>query len=883
MSKLSILAAGVVLLAGLFLPCGGPAAAEAPRMIPSVERGDELLTRLPNGLSVYVIRDKRFPLVCTRLYVRTGSANEDPRQAGISHILEHMVFKGTEQRPKGQVAKDVEARGGYLNAATSFDQTYYLTDMPAAQWRMGMDVVKDMAFHALLDPQELESEKKVIISELEGDEDTPRNRLFETLQTATLKNTPYGRPIIGFKDTINAVTVEDLRAYIDRWYQPQNMLLLVAGDIDPREVLAYAQSLFGDLHNRSDLDSPAPVDLTTAPGGPRVEVVRGPWNKVYVGLGFPAPALSDARSVQLDVLGYLLGGDGTSLLQKKYRYEKQWVESISAGNMSLARAGLFLVSAQLDAEKLGMFVEELARDLARLDVRKFGDDALTRARFNLADSMDRAGETLNGLASWRGTVQFELGGREAERNLRLTLNNVDAAQLAEARDLWLRPERLRIRILAPENAALPDIAAIVDKVWPTPPATDAATQAAARAGVEYLDLGDGRTLILQPDPSVPYVSMSFMMTGGNALLSPDRQGLANLTAAVLQDGSGNRNAQAMERFFAERAASLSASAGLQAFNISLTGPSRFNADYCAVLRELLEKPRFEEKEVRREARLMMSALRQRQDNPVGYLFSKLNGFLYPGHVYGYDPLGTADKLAGYSRADVRAFWAEQSAQPWVLSVAGTFDRDAMLAFARTLPRPTAPGVRVDAPRWGKDKELDLRLPGRNQAYLVLNYKAVPRDHEDAPALMLLQSVLSGQSGLLFNDLRDEQGLGYTVTALYRSMPEAGSMLFYIGTTPEKVEQARQGFARVIASLRDKEVSEEQLQAALNRMQGSYYRERQSLGSRAADAATDAVLGNPRDFQKVLLDKAAKLTPADVRDVARRYLMPEGEYDALLQP
>ena len=280
---------------------------------------------------------------------------------------------------------------------------------------------------------------------------------------------------------------------------------------------------------------------------------------------------------------------------------------------------------------------------------------------------------------------------------------------------------------------------------------------------------------------------------------------------------------------------------------------------------------------------MMSALRQRQDNPVGYLFSKLNGFLYPGHVYGYDSLGTADKLAGYTRADVRAFWEEQSTQPWVLSVAGTFDRDAMLAFARTLPKPSASGVRVEAPRWGEDRELDLRLPGRNQAYLVLNYKAVPRDHADAPALMLLQSVLSGQSGLLFNDLRDEQGLGYTVTALYRSMPETGSMLFYIGTTPEKVEQARAGFARVIASLRDKEVSPEQLQAALNRMQGSYYRERQSLGSRAGDAATDAVLGNPRDFQKVLLDKAAKLTPADVQDVARRYLVPEGEYDALLRP
>jgi Predicted Zn-dependent peptidases len=135
--------------------------------------GERILTRLPNGLTVYIIKDSRFPLVATRLYVRTGSANEDAKQAGISHLLEHMVFKGTDHRPKGQVARDVEALGGYLNAATSFDKTWFMTDMPAAHWRMGMDVVKEMAFQASLDPKELESEKKVVISELERDQDSP--------------------------------------------------------------------------------------------------------------------------------------------------------------------------------------------------------------------------------------------------------------------------------------------------------------------------------------------------------------------------------------------------------------------------------------------------------------------------------------------------------------------------------------------------------------------------------------------------------------------------------------------------------------------------------------------------------------------------------------
>ncbi|MDO5484628.1 MAG: pitrilysin family protein, partial [Desulfovibrionaceae bacterium] len=270
------------------------------------------LVRLPNGLTVYVIKDQRFPLVCTRLYVRAGSANEEPAQAGISHVLEHMVFKGTEKRPKGQIARDVESLGGYLNAATSFDKTWYLTDMPAAHWRMGMDVVRDMAFAPSLDPDELESEKEVVISELQRGEDEPTGKLFEDLQTATLANTPYGRPIIGYEKTIRALTVQNLRDYIRRWYQPQNMLLLVAGDIEPDAVLTHARKLFGDLGNHGDMLLPQPLDLAHAPGGPQVDVQRGPWNKVYLGMAFPAPALSDLRSVELDVLSYLLGGDATS-------------------------------------------------------------------------------------------------------------------------------------------------------------------------------------------------------------------------------------------------------------------------------------------------------------------------------------------------------------------------------------------------------------------------------------------------------------------------------------------------------------------------------------------------------------------------------------------
>ena len=876
----------ILLLGILLLPQLAAAAPQAAPANPSTLGNDTMLVRLKNGLTVYIIRDSRFPLVCTRLYVGTGSANETAGQAGISHVLEHMVFKGTEKRPKGQVARDVESLGGYLNAATSFDKTWYITDMPARHWKTGMDVVKDMAFHPSLDPAELEAEKDVIVSELKGGDDTPTRRLFEDLQLAGLAHTVYGRPIIGFEKTIRAVTADDLRAYIRTWYQPQNMMLLVAGDIDPKAVLAYAEELFGDLKNDTVLPAPAPVQLEGAAGGPRVEVTRGPWNKVYLGIALPAPALGDQRSIDLDVLAYALGGDGTSQFYRKYRYEKQLVDSISVGNMSLNRAGLFYMVAQLDADKVEPFWQEFTRDLAALDAGKITPDVIERARFNYEDGMDRAGETLDGLTSWKATVQFELGGPQGEANVRHALAAVDGARLRQAQDLWLRPDQVRVRVLAPEKAQLPDLDAILQRNWPAPAVErQKAATAVEKAGKrEIVDLGQGRTVILQPDRTIPYVSLEILRPGGNALLKPADQGLAQLTAATLTDGCGTRDLDAMERFVAERAASLSASAGVQSFTVSLTGPARFNADYFALLGDLLHKPTFAEKDVRRQADTLKAALVRRQDNPMSFMGSRINGFLFPGgQPYGFDGLGTAENQDRFGPGDVQAFWKQQNAQPWILSVAGDFDREKVLAFARSLPVPTAPAVEVPQPAWGADKRLPLSLGGRQQAHLLLAFHAVPLDHPDAPALMLLESVLSGQSGLLFNKLRDEQGLGYTVTAFYRSLPEAGFMAFYIGTTPRNLDVARQGFSAIIKDIKTELLPAGLLAKGLNRMEGSYYRGRQSLGARADEAAGERLLGQPQDFQKLLLEKAARVTPEQLRDVARKYLLVDNMYEVTLLP
>lgn len=842
------------------------------------------ITRLKNGLTVYVLKDDRFPLVSTRLYVHAGSAYETAGEAGISHLLEHMVFKGTDRRPKGAVARDVEAAGGYLNAATSFDYTVYLTDLPAAHWKLGMDVVKDMAFHATLDPAELAAEKEVVLSELQRGEDSPGSRIFKALQASSLKGTPYERPIIGYVDTIKAITAEDMRAYIAKYYQPQGMLLVVVGNVDPAAVLEEAQNLFGSLPNTADMTPRRPIDPRTLGHGPAVTVQPGPWNKVYLGAALPVPGDADVRSIPLDVLSYLLGGDATSYLYRKYKYEKQLVDNISVGNYTFERVGMLYVTAELDADKVERFWKEFTADMASLKADRFTEEELARARLNLEDGIQRTKETLSGLASWKGRLQFFLGGEQGEENMLTELRNVNHAQLQYALDTWVMPERLSVAVLPPRDARLPDLAALSAASWPSG-APKAATEAAAvKSGVETVDLGHGRTLVLIPDATMPYTAVDLYMPGGDALLPPEKQGLAALTARVLTSGTKGRSAPDTERYLSNRAASLSATAGRQVFGLSMREPSRFNKELFAMFRDTLTEPAFAREEVEREKNSQIAAIRARDDQPLGLAFAALPPFLFPGgHPYGYRVMGTVKDVEKYGVGDISGFWEQQARQPWVLAVAGDFDREQVLEFARSLPVPKNKGVRVDAPLWGKKKELDLSLPGRNQAHLMLVFKTVPVTDGDAPGLELLQNVLSGQSGLLFRELRDVQGLGYTVTAFNRLSQKAGYMVFYIGTEPGKVAQAEEGFRKILGELRDKPLPEAELVSGRNQMEGDYYRERQSLGSRAGEAASLSVLGYPLDFRRLQIDKAKALTPADLQKLARKYLIPEQAYVVKVLP
>lgn len=841
------------------------------------------ITKLPNGLTVLIKEDKRFPLVSLRLYVHAGSGYETDEDAGISHILEHMVFKGTEKRDRVGIAADVEATGGYLNAATSFDYTMYLTDMTGEHWNTGLDVLKDMAMHPTLDPKELEAEKNVIVSELKRNEDNPSSRVFMMYQKAAFEGTAYRNPIIGFEETIRGMTSERIRAYIDRYYQPQSMLLTICGNVDTEEALKEAVAQFGNLKNTHPVELVEPVHLESK--GFTVVQDSGPWKKVTLAVGLPAAPMLDASSAQLDVLADILGGDSASRLYRTYYYDKQLVDSIGVYNYGMERAGMFYIYATLDADKLLPFWETLVRDLAGLSHTTFSDEELNRAKLNLETAHFRSQETVAGLASSLSRFQFFDNGLQGEANYLRLVRDTDQKVLQGLIRENFRPENLCLSILLPNDAKLPaeaeDFPAWAKKTleaqWQ--PEKNAA-QDSAKTGAaqpEIVDLGAGRKVILLHDDTLPFTSANLLFYGGDSLLAEKDQGLAAFTASLLTSGTKSLSATAMEEFQSDRASSLSAWSGKQSFGLSVYGPSRFTGDMFGLMHDVIAQPAMKEEEAARARKDQIAEITTAEEKAFGLVRRRMYPFLFGSHPYGYLSQGEAARVAEFTAKDGIDFWKDQSAYPWVLSVCGDFDRDAVLSAAAKLPVPGKRSQEILPPQWNAVHDLDLELKERNQAHLFMAFPTVGMGHEDEAGLDLLQSVLDGQSGLLFRDLRDVHGLGYTVTAFNWKSQKAGMLVFYIGTEPEKMEEAEMGFRRIIGDLHDKPVDDGDISRGKSQLNGDYYRSLQTVLARSSEAATLSLLGQPLDASRKLVDNAQHISATELQSLAEKYLQLEKAY------
>ncbi|HSL49130.1 MAG TPA: pitrilysin family protein [Candidatus Deferrimicrobiaceae bacterium] len=396
---------------------------------------------LPNGMRLIIQEHRAASTVAIHLWAGVGGRDEAVAERGFSHFAEHMLFKGTDTRPRGFVERDVEAVGGRTNAGTSNDYTFYYLLLPATQARPGIALIADMVLNSVFDPIELGRERDVVFEEMRLNEDNPRTSLGRQLYNLLYQGHPYGRPVLGDADDLRAATRETLRGYYKRHYVPENMALVVVGPVNPAEVRAAAIAAFGALPRTGYVRQPPPP---AAPlDGVRARSVERPERQTQLGFAWLAPPLGHPDMAAVDVLGHILGGSRSSRLNQALREKARLVSGISGWYGPLQGAGAVGVTAQLESAD-----PEAVERAILTEIRRIQDDGVTAdelARAITASEAERefSRETVEGLALAYGRAETTWS-LEAERSYLDRVRAVTRAQVQEAARRYLTDAYARL-------------------------------------------------------------------------------------------------------------------------------------------------------------------------------------------------------------------------------------------------------------------------------------------------------------------------------------------------------------------------------------------------------------------------------------------------------
>lgn len=352
-------------------------------MVTLATAGELKTYKLPNGAKLVVNRREDTEAVALHVWFRVGSVYEDYHQKGMAHFLEHMLFNGSEKYPYGQMDYIVESLGGNLNAGTSKEYTFYHVTIARPYWRQALEVLYQLTQKPLLLPEMVEKEKPIVIEELRRGKDNPTTLLWEEFEKLFYKVSPYRDPIIGYEETIQKFTREELLKFYHSFYQPKNMFLVVVGQVEPEEVYREVMQTFG----REVGKSLPRVDIPPEPEAleNRSKTIRDRRvEKAYWLIGWRAPAIGTKEYYALALLDQILGSGRTSLFYRELR-EKGLVYGVSTGDLGRPRDNLFFISATLEENRLKEVKEKTFQLLSSLK-ETLTEEELQKAKSRLINS-----------------------------------------------------------------------------------------------------------------------------------------------------------------------------------------------------------------------------------------------------------------------------------------------------------------------------------------------------------------------------------------------------------------------------------------------------------------------------------------------------------------
>jgi zinc protease len=413
---------------------------------------------LANGLKLVVKEDHRSPVVITQIWYKAGSTDELNGKTGVAHVLEHMMFKGTAKVPGGEFSRRIAAAGGRENAFTSRDYTAYFQQLQKSKLPLAMELESDRMRNLVLTEEEFAKEIRVVMEERRlRTDDQPRALVHEKMMATSYQAHPYRRPVIGWMNDLENMNVGDAKEWYDHWYAPNNAILVVVGDVNPKEVFALAQKYYGPIKSRQllPLDKRKPQTEPQQVGIKRL-IVKAPARLPYLAMGYHTPMLrnpaADWEPYALEILAGVLDGNQSARLNKELVREQRIASSAGAGYDSTGRGpGMFYLDG---TPSEGKTVADLETAL-RGEVEKLVRDGVTEEELARVKAQVVAGHVFQLDSMFFQAMQIGqlesigLSHRDIDIILK-KLQAVTAEQVREVAKKYLKDDSLTVAVLDPQ-------------------------------------------------------------------------------------------------------------------------------------------------------------------------------------------------------------------------------------------------------------------------------------------------------------------------------------------------------------------------------------------------------------------------------------------------
>ena len=830
--------------------------------------------KLENGHTFIIKPIHTNPIVTIDTWVKTGSINEDDKNNGIAHFLEHMFFKGSKNYQAGEFDRILESKGAVINAATSKDYTHFYITIPSKDFELALKMHEDMLLNPLFPRHELEKERKVVIEEISRGLDNPQNILYKNFNSGFYKTHPYRYDVIGKKEIIEKITQEEMFDFYNKWYVPQNMTTVIVGDIDEKKIIDLLKSTFNK--KISDKYYPKTYKVDNAPKAPIVINKELDVQTGYYILGFKGTKPTNNDSYALDVLSVILGDGRSSILYQNIKEQKQLANSITSRNSSSKDDGLFLIYATFDTEKLDKLDLSIKKEIENIKKINVSNEVLSRAKKIIEKDVFYSRESVSNIANELGYISVVSDDLSLYSNYIEDIKKVTSNDIKRVANKYLDLNKSVTSIIIPKGHKCSNEHPIANIKHKKENNNLQAKLIKKVDTISKYELPNGSILLINKNTDNDIVAIQIMDAGG--VFTEQIPGVGNILANSLMKGTKNYSYIELSEIMEENGISIIPSLTSDTFTISVqTTKNELNKAF-ELLNEVINNPKFDIFEIEKIKRELLTSIKTQRDTPSSVMFEE-----FKNAIWQYTPYNNTGKilektLNKISTNDVINYYNKLFyPKNLVISINGNVDEQTCINYFTKLFE-NKQGEEIDLKSYQKlftktlQKKCINTKKDTNTSWIAIGWKTDGvTNQKDWATIQVINSILgNGMSSRLFVNLRDAQGLAYQIGSTYVANLNSGLFEVYIGTKPQTLEYSKNELLKEVEKIKTEFVLDKELNEAKEKIIGNYIISLETNGKKAATLAWFETSGRGFEFDKKYIELINSVSAKDIILIANKY-------------